>query len=71
MILHRSVMRMVRWGALWESDRPGGDPSNHALTVQAAPGWSIEHLEDKAADVARALPLAWQDASGQTAAHRR
>lgn len=55
----------VGW-ALWESDRPGGDPSNHALTVQAAPGWSIEHLEDEAADVARALLLAWQDASGQT-----
>ncbi|MGC6496312.1 MAG: NAD(P)/FAD-dependent oxidoreductase [Candidatus Puniceispirillaceae bacterium] len=66
----------VGW-ALWEADRPGGDPSNHALTVQAAPGWSMAHLEDDAADVARALLLAWQDASGQTvgtpllaAAHR-
>ncbi len=55
----------VGW-ALWESDRPGGDLSNHALTVQAAPGWSIEHLEDDAADVAEALLLAWQEASGQT-----
>ena len=63
--------------ALWEADRPGALAANHALTVQAAPGWSQQHLEDDAGDVADALLAAWQEASGQTigtpvlkAAHR-
>lgn len=66
----------VGW-ALWEADRPGADSANHALTVQASPQWSIDHLEDQADDVAYTLLAAWQDASGQTigtprtmAAHR-
>lgn len=66
----------VGW-ALWETDRPGAATDNYALTVQAAPEWSQQHLEDDAGDVADALLAAWQDASGQTigtpvlkAAHR-
>ena len=54
----------VGW-ALWEGNRPGPAAiKGGALTVQAAPDWSEDHLEEDAASVAKAILAAWRVASG-------
>ena len=54
----------VGWG-VWEAHRPGAAAQDGAaLTVQAAPDWSEEHLEQDQAPVAEAMLAAWQVASG-------
>ena len=54
----------VGWG-VWEAHRPGAAAQDGAaLTVQAAPDWSKEHLEQDQAPVAEAILAAWQVASG-------
>ena len=67
----------VGW-AVWEGHRPGPAAlEGGALTVQAAPDWSAEHLEEDAGSVAEAMLAAWQVMAGLTtgtpvyqAAHR-
>ena len=46
----------VGW-AVWEAHRPAG--TGGALTVQAAPDWSAEHLEEEAQSVAEAMLSAY------------
>ena len=46
----------VGW-AVWEAHRPTG--TGGALTVQAAPDWSAEHLEEDAQSVAEAMLSAY------------
>ena len=54
----------VGW-AVWEDHRPATPAGGGAaLVVQAAPDWSIAHLEEDSADVADALLAAWRDQSG-------
>ena len=54
----------VGW-AMWEGHRPGPAAiTGGSLTVQAAPDWSEENLEEDAASVAGAILAAWQVASG-------
>lgn len=54
----------VGWG-MWEAHRPSAAAIDGAsLTVQAAPDWSEEHLEEDAASVAEAIFAAWRTASG-------
>ena len=54
----------VGWG-LWELHRPGAaEQDGAALTVQAAPDWSEEHLEKDQVSVAEAILAAWQVTSG-------
>ena len=54
----------VGWG-VWETHRPGAVAQDGAaLTIQAAPDWSEEHLEQDQAPVAEAILAAWQVASG-------
>jgi predicted NAD/FAD-dependent oxidoreductase len=44
----------ISW-ANWEHHRPGADPENHALTIQASPQWSAANLEDESEETATAL----------------
>ena len=54
----------VGW-AMWECHRPGPAAiTGGALTVQAAPDWSADNLEEDPALVAKAILAAWQVASG-------
>lgn len=54
----------VGW-ASWEGHRPGPAAlAGGALTVQAAPDWSEDNLEEDATSVAGAILAAWQVASG-------
>ena len=54
----------VGW-AMWECHRPGQAAiTGGALTVQAAPDWSADNLEEDSALVAKAILAAWQVASG-------
>lgn len=54
----------VGW-AMWEGHRPGAAAiAGGALTVQAAPDWSEDNLEEDPALVAGAILAAWQVASG-------
>ena len=54
----------VGW-AVWEDHRPATPAGGGAsLVVQAAPDWSIAHLEEDSADVAETLLAAWRDQSG-------
>ena len=64
--------------AMWECHRPGPAAiTGGALTVQAAPDWSADNLEEDPALVAKAILAAWQvasvlsmDAPAYQAAHR-
>jgi len=55
----------VGW-AVWEAHRPASPVENGgaALIVQAAPDWSVAHLEEDSTAVAEALLAAWRDQSG-------
>ena len=63
---------------MWECHRPGPAAiTGGALTVQAAPDWSADNLEEDPALVAKAILAAWQvasvlsmDAPAYQAAHR-